>query len=106
MPSSDSMIVDVLEPAVKPSPEYHIVHRTACTGDFKVNRESNRKTLSQNLLLVEQTQRHLQTRTVLYKYCNFHLPSCISKLLEIIILNPDDCEIELIYSSVPLSGKE
>ena len=48
-----------------------------------------------------QTQRHLQTRNVLCKYCNFHLPSCITKLLEIIRLIPDDWEIELIYSSVP-----
>lgn len=71
-----------------------------------MSRESNPKIPSQNWLLVKQTQRHLQTRSVLYKYCNFHLPSCISKLLEIIILTPDDCEIELIYSSVPLSGKE
>lgn len=79
-------------------------HRRGCTGDFKMNRESNPKTPSQNSLLVKQTQRHLQTRSVLCKYCNFHLPSCISKLLEMIILNPDDCEIELIYNSVPLSG--
>lgn len=79
-------------------------HRRGGTGDFKMNSKSNPKTPSQNSLLVKQTQRHLQTRSVLYKYCNFHLPSCISKLLGIIILNPDDCEIELIYSSVLLSG--
>lgn len=48
-----------------------------------------------------QTQRHLQIRNVWCKCCNFHLPSCISKLLEIIRLIPDDREIELIYSSVP-----
>lgn len=70
-----------------------------------MKRESNPKTSSENLLLVKQTQR-LQTGSVLHTCCNFHLPSCISKLLEIIILNPDDCEIELIYSSVPLSRKE
>lgn len=80
--------------------EYQWVRQGMC-GTLKWIVSLAFKMPSQNWLLVMQSQGHLQTRNVLCRYCNFHLPSCISKLLEIIRLIPDNWETELIYSSVP-----